>query len=40
MFVLKYLTLVGHFNKVWAVILQGTLVGRIESSYDIDLWET
>ena len=26
-----YLTLVGHLNKVWSVILQGTLVGHIES---------
>ena len=31
MLVLKYLTLVGHLNIVWSVILQGTLVGHIES---------
>ena len=28
--VLTHLTLVVHFNKVWLVILQGTLVGHIE----------
>ena len=30
--ILGYLTLVGHLNKVWLVILQGTLVGHIESA--------
>ena len=27
--VLTYLTLVGHLNKVWLVILQGTLTGHL-----------
>ena len=30
-FVLGYLTLVVHINKVWSVILQGSLVGHIQS---------
>ena len=29
--VLAYLTLVGHLNKIWSVILQGTLVGHLKS---------
>ena len=28
---LTYLTLVGHLNKVWSVILQSALVAHIES---------
>ena len=28
-FLLMYVTLVGHLNKVWSVILHGTLVGNI-----------
>ena len=28
---LRYLTLVGHLNKIWSVILQGTLVGHLKS---------
>ena len=28
---LTYLTLVGHLNKIWLVILQGTLVGHLKS---------
>ena len=35
MFVLTFFILVGHLNKDWWVILQGTLVGHIESVYDI-----
>ena len=27
---LSYLTLVGHLNKVWSVILLGTLVGHLK----------
>ena len=30
-FVLTYLALVSHLNKVWSVILQCTLVGHVES---------
>ena len=28
---LTYLTLVGHLNKIWLVILQGTLAGHLKS---------
>ena len=28
---LRYLTLVGHLNKIRSVILQGTLVGHLKS---------
>ena len=28
---LRYFTIVGHLNKIWSVILQGTLVGHLKS---------